>query len=833
MEIDNDKIKGFLEQLIREDGGYADTAGSPDSAVRSINSVIQTFGKLGLPNPEKGKNAAFVDRCLDGASGGFSQTPGSEADPFATASALIVLHRLEDADRFARYQARAVQFMNERSSTQYDHFMTIAAYDECGIQGSTPDNAVAYFDAKGDVGSYGQGIQEIAISVASLLRAGRQVKDPESIVATLLAGQCADGGFGGDADTSDLFTTYCVMRALVLLGAGPRVRKLNGYLTSLQKDKGFAATLKDPTSAGATYMALSVLDWIGDLQKLAVDMARAGDVEGLRTWLENGGDPNLYDSEGWTPLLGAAARGKPEVVDLLLHHGCDTPQADPDLRFLAADALPIYMAGQAGDLETIKLLLKAKPEHLHEISRVNGHTVLLQAAFYGRSQHLTLAEYLLDNCCEILGLPLDELELQQKKLSTVTNVRGYTALTMQDLWHNDAMSRLLGRYPQPTDEEKAAYLDGLLLRIAGPQALTERLIDRLTEWQRRAAGIADADYSADGKLIEQAIAAVDRIISLPNFEIDRLGSPLYQTPLIYAITGIDSSRSGADMRYTLVKHLLDQGADPKVIEKHPMAIGAVIRASVLNQFGLLKLIAEYMTPEDFAKEMNTSPAVNGLTALHDAVHRAMTSPLEDLQGHLDQISWMLTRGARDDIPDHTGQTQRQLAIDALGDDAFPQENVNAVRKTLGIETSSSSETRRQAQMTHEEARAAIQPFYNLFSAKRRDWEKGLAVLADDWKAYYSNTEYRGKAQTREFLQGFFDQIPDIEVTIHHLSVDGEYISVRSELTGTPISDSVFWGAATGKSFRIMTIDFNRICCGKLIELYHSEDWLTAREQLKV
>jgi hypothetical protein len=115
-----------------------------------------------------------------------------------------------------------------------------------------------------------------------------------------------------------------------------------------------------------------------------------------------------------------------------------------------------------------------------------------------------------------------------------------------------------------------------------------------------------------------------------------------------------------------------------------MAVGAVIRASVLNNFELLQLLAAAMPAPEFAAEMNVRPAVNGLTAMHDAVHRALTSPPAELAGHLAQISWMLQHGASLDIPDNTGQTQRQLAAAAQGDAGFPAANVQAVRDVLAI-----------------------------------------------------------------------------------------------------------------------------------------------------
>jgi predicted ester cyclase len=134
-------------------------------------------------------------------------------------------------------------------------------------------------------------------------------------------------------------------------------------------------------------------------------------------------------------------------------------------------------------------------------------------------------------------------------------------------------------------------------------------------------------------------------------------------------------------------------------------------------------------------------------------------------------------------------------------------------------------------MTHEEALVILEPFYNLFRTEKRDWDKAFASLHDDWRAYYSNDGYRDKAATRVFLSNFFELIPDINVEIKQLAIEGDVIAVRSELTGTP--KDFFMVPHSGKSFRIMTIDFNRVKDGKLIELYHAEDWASAIEQLRV
>src|SRR5271166_6568702 len=90
-----------------------------------------------------------------------------------------------------------------------------------------------------------------------------------------------------------------------------------------------------------------------------------------------------------------------------------------------------------------------------------------------------------------------------------------------------------------------------------------------------------------------------------------------------------------------------------------------------------------------------------------------------------------------------------------------------------------------SEITHDEALAIIEPFYNLWRFDKRDWDKGMASLADDWKSYDGNYTFRGKADTRTFLEGFFALIPDINVINLQLAVEGDWIAVRSEITGTP------------------------------------------------
>ena len=682
----NADIASFVRSLRRESGGYADTLDG-EAGLRSTLSVIKALAELGEPAGDAGAEG-FIRSCRN-PDGSFSIKPGADPTPFDTADGLVALHALGAPAPTPDELGAAIAYMRAQATTQFDHFMLVASFEECGIADPVPAATIDYFETRLPDALAGGRIVETAIAAASLIRAGRTLADPEGVARLMRSGQdAASGGFGDGAAVS-LFATYCAMRTLVLLDELPDTRRLLAYVGSLTTDRGYTDTPGGHTTAGATYMVLSMLAWIRSLQAGPVRVARDGDIDALRAWLAGGGDPNLRDRDGWTPLLAAASHGHAAAVDLLLHPETDGAQAaDPALRYEAADALPVYMAAHAGDLETVRLLLAAAPDHLHERSSVNGHTVLLQAAFYGKQRHLALAEYLLDHAAAIRGLAPDALPEEQARLLSATNVRGYNALGMQDLWHNQAMKDLLLRYHgggldsergREIERRRVAYLRSLLLSIATPQALTERVL------------AAVGDYLAADDPTE-AGQRIDEILAVPDFDVNRLGGELGMPPLVYAITGVDvGNPARADRRHALAGKLLAAGADPAVRERHPMAVGAVIRASVLNNFGLLQLIAAHMLPAAFAAEMNVSPAVNGLTAMHDAIHRALTSPSAELDGHLAQITWMIRHGARLDLPDNTGQTQRDLVAAALDDPAFPAENVAAVAAAVKAAQASASD----------------------------------------------------------------------------------------------------------------------------------------------
>lgn len=58
--------------------------------------------------------------------------------------------------------------------------------------------------------------------------------------------------------------------------------------------------------------------------------ARDGDLVTLRRVLDGGGDPNVADAGGWTPLMVAAMNGRADAVGLLLERGADPDFGEAD-----------------------------------------------------------------------------------------------------------------------------------------------------------------------------------------------------------------------------------------------------------------------------------------------------------------------------------------------------------------------------------------------------------------------------------------------------------------------------------------------------------------------
>jgi 2-keto-3-deoxy-L-rhamnonate aldolase RhmA/ketosteroid isomerase-like protein len=419
----------------------------------------------------------------------------------------------------------------------------------------------------------------------------------------------------------------------------------------------------------------------------AIGAVRRGDAEVVRDWLEQGGDPNAFAPSGFNVFLAAAATGNADVLRLLLLEGVGPHAADPTLSLkdpqrpdYDTGILALHLATQKGDVNSTKLLLSRSPEQLHARIEVNGHTPLLQAAFYG---HVEVAKAILAGLGSILPGGAD-VEAGTRRLFTHTTLRGINATQFGRQFRNAAMVAVLEPLDTATEEEKAADTRALLEAIpagtrhrdagSSSQQASEVVFDIITSGLAEVAALDGEERAA---AVARVTASLKDATENPAFEPDRLAGHMLQTPIIAAVTGTSANEDVARLRLAMVDILLEKGADPDREEMYPMAVDAIIRAAVFNHLDCLRKFEAVMTPDAIRTALNHKPAVNGLTALHDSVLRATTGA----NGYLDQIRWARGLGASADIPDHTGRTQRDFARAAFAT-AGQKENAAAVWDAL-------------------------------------------------------------------------------------------------------------------------------------------------------
>jgi len=121
-----------------------------------------------------------------------------------------------------------------------------------------------------------------------------------------------------------------------------------------------------------------------ELQAMALDAARHGDLETLEPMLEAGMPVNLRDDKGNTLLMLAAYNGQPKAVWALLRR-----DAEVDAR---NDREQTPLAGVAfkGHLDIAKLLLDAGADPVAD--QGGGRTPVMFAAMFGHLEMVKLLE---------------------------------------------------------------------------------------------------------------------------------------------------------------------------------------------------------------------------------------------------------------------------------------------------------------------------------------------------------------------------------------------------------------------------------------------------------
>ena len=112
--------------------------------------------------------------------------------------------------------------------------------------------------------------------------------------------------------------------------------------------------------------------------------AKCGDLKGLQDLLSNGGDPNIRDSEGKTPLIMASSSGQVRIVEFLLSKGADYNIRDE------SGCTALIRASRVGNSVIVELLLSCGADP--NIRDNDGKTALDRAKDWRRQEVIQLLE---------------------------------------------------------------------------------------------------------------------------------------------------------------------------------------------------------------------------------------------------------------------------------------------------------------------------------------------------------------------------------------------------------------------------------------------------------
>lgn len=137
-----------------------------------------------------------------------------------------------------------------------------------------------------------------------------------------------------------------------------------------------------PVCAGVLFLALVGADVCLAQQERGqafVDAATAGDMDEVRTLVDQGANVNARDSEGVTALMWAAEKGHAQIVQYLLEKGADVNARE------STAGMTALMVSAAGGYEEVVEALLAKGAEVDARDKNLGATALLGAAEWGHT----------------------------------------------------------------------------------------------------------------------------------------------------------------------------------------------------------------------------------------------------------------------------------------------------------------------------------------------------------------------------------------------------------------------------------------------------------------
>ncbi len=254
----------YLRKLQTKEGGFLPDAGKTKPGLRATSAALRALKYQGGNATDRAAAARFVEACHDKASGGFADSPGGKPDVATTAVGAMALVELNLPT--GPYEAGILHYLGQNAKSFEDIRIAAAGLEALGKR---PPEAAAWLESVQKLrhadGTFGDA-RATGGSTVAVLRLGGTVADPAKLVAALNAGQRRDGAFGKpDADTSDLDSTYRVLRCYHMLRARPDAARVLAFVERCRNaDGGYGVVPGQPSSVGATYNASIIHYWLSD-----------------------------------------------------------------------------------------------------------------------------------------------------------------------------------------------------------------------------------------------------------------------------------------------------------------------------------------------------------------------------------------------------------------------------------------------------------------------------------------------------------------------------------------------------------------------------------------
>ena len=261
----------YLHALHAPDGGYyaavPATGSKAEASVSATNGAMRAIKYLGGAMRDTDKDAKFIARCYDSATGGFGDRPGEK--PTVASTIVGVMAAAELKMSLDPYRDGVTRFVGANAKGFEEIRLGAALAETLGTRLTQADAWLAEVNKsrKAD-GTFGDGdgaARATGGTAALILRLGGKIENREAVLNVMKKGQRSDGGWGpADKPGSDLPSTYRVMRSFMMLKEQPADPvKLRTFIASCRNpDGGYGVAPGQPSTAIGTYYAAIVHHWL-------------------------------------------------------------------------------------------------------------------------------------------------------------------------------------------------------------------------------------------------------------------------------------------------------------------------------------------------------------------------------------------------------------------------------------------------------------------------------------------------------------------------------------------------------------------------------------------